>query len=84
MMIALNIYGLIVGSINALTGWNYGYLCRKPAEPSLLDFLGPWPWYLLSLEFIALATFLLLLLPWWIFDLSRRQNNLAAGRGQSH
>ena len=32
--------------------------------PSLLDFLGPWPWYLLSLELIALVSFFLLDLPW--------------------
>lgn len=64
MMIALNAYALIVGGINAVTGWNYGYLCRKPEMPSLLDFIGPWPWYLLSLEGIALLMFLLLDLPW--------------------
>ncbi len=60
MMAALNIYAVVVGSIDAITGWNYGYLCRKPAMPSLLDLLGPWPWYLLSLEAIAFLTFLIL------------------------
>jgi hypothetical integral membrane protein (TIGR02206 family) len=64
MMIALNIYALAVGTVNAIMGWNYGYLCRKPYAPSLLDFLGPWPWYLLSVELIALLTFLILDLPW--------------------
>lgn len=60
MMIALNAYALIVGILNAIAGWNYGYLCRKPVMPSLLDYLGPWPWYLLSLELIAFLTFLIL------------------------
>jgi len=60
MMIALNAYGLIVGTLNAIAGWNYGYLCRKPGMPALLDYLGPWPWYLLSLELIAFLTFLIL------------------------
>jgi len=60
MMVALNIYALAVGGINAVAGWNYGYLCRKPSMPSLLDWLGPWPWYLLSLELIAFLTFLIL------------------------
>ena len=64
MMIALNVYALAVGAINAATGWNYGYLCRKPAAPSLLDLLGPWPWYLLFLEGIALVTFIILALLW--------------------
>lgn len=64
MIIALNCYGLIVGVLNSLARWNYGYLCRKPSQPSLLDYLGPWPWYLVSLEAIAFLTFCLLLLPW--------------------
>ncbi|MBN2241140.1 MAG: TIGR02206 family membrane protein [Acidobacteria bacterium] len=64
MMVALNVYALALGAINALMDWNYGYLCGKPAAPSLLDLLGPWPWYLLSLEGIALLTFFLLFLPW--------------------
>jgi hypothetical integral membrane protein (TIGR02206 family) len=64
MMIALNLYAALVGAVNAIMGWNYGYLCRKPYAPSLLDFLGPWPWYLLSIELIALVTFLILYIPW--------------------
>jgi hypothetical integral membrane protein (TIGR02206 family) len=65
MMIALNCYALAVGAIDAIAGWNYGYLRRKPAGASLLDFLGPWPWYLLSLEAVALLMFLLFFLPWF-------------------
>ncbi len=66
MMAATNAYAGLIGAVDALFGWNYGYLCRKPAQPSLLDYLGPWPWYLVSLEFIALASFWLLDLPWRI------------------
>ena len=36
-----------------LNWWNYGYLCRQPAHQSLLGYLGPWPWYLASLELVA-------------------------------
>ena len=66
MMLALNVYGIAVGAIDALAGWNYGYLCHKPAVPSLLDFLGPWPWYLISIEGVALLSFVILYLPWRI------------------
>jgi hypothetical integral membrane protein (TIGR02206 family) len=64
MMIMLNCYAMFVGAIDAAFGWNYGYLCRKPGKASLLDFLGPWPWYLISLEFVSFLIFLLLYLPW--------------------
>jgi hypothetical integral membrane protein (TIGR02206 family) len=64
VMIVLNFYALMVGAVNAIMGWNYGYLCRKPHAPSLLDFLGPWPWYLISIELIALVSFLILYAPW--------------------
>jgi hypothetical integral membrane protein (TIGR02206 family) len=61
--LALNGYALLVGTIDALAGWNYGYLCDKPAHVSFLEFLGPWPWYLLVLEPIALLIFWALSLP---------------------
>lgn len=64
MLAAISVYALIVGGLNACFGWNYGYLCSRPAQASLLDYLGPWPWYLVSLELIAVASFWLLNLPW--------------------
>jgi hypothetical integral membrane protein (TIGR02206 family) len=61
---AVNVYAAVVGAVDAAFGWNYGYLCEKPAHPSLMDYLGPWPWYLLSLEAVAVVAFWLLDLPW--------------------
>jgi hypothetical integral membrane protein (TIGR02206 family) len=77
MMIALNAYALIVGMLDLAMGWNYGFLCRKPSEPSLFDVLGPWPWYLLSVEMIAVVTFLLLGLPWRLSGWMRTQKKAA-------
>jgi len=58
-----NVYMLVVFGLNMLLGSNYMYLAHKPATASAIDFLGPWPLYLLWLELIALALFLLMALP---------------------
>lgn len=49
---------------NSLTGTNYGYLNRKPDTGSILDPLGPWPWYLLLEAALILTAWALLTWPW--------------------
>jgi hypothetical integral membrane protein (TIGR02206 family) len=43
-----------------ITGGNYMYLRRKPSGGSILDALGPWPWYLLAAALLGLAMLLAL------------------------
>ena len=62
-MAVLNLYAGAMLLFNRLTGANYGFLCRKPDPPTLYDVLGPWPWYLASLEAIAWGLSFLFLLP---------------------
>jgi hypothetical integral membrane protein (TIGR02206 family) len=50
-------------SANRLLGSNFAFASRPPDNPSLIDHLGPWPWYLLAMQVIALAFFFLLALP---------------------
>lgn len=63
-MLALNILLPFVFWINSLVDGNYMFLQRKPAGGSLLDFLGPYPFYILSLEFVAFIIFIFL---WFLF-----------------
>ena len=59
----LNIYVVVAIAANALLGTNYGFLAGKPANPSILDHLGPHPGYIFWLEFVALSLFFMLALP---------------------
>ena len=68
---AWRIFGLtlawaaIAGLGNVITGGNYMYLRTKPAHGSLLNVMGPWPWYIASAAAVGLA---MLLGLQWIAD----------------
>jgi hypothetical integral membrane protein (TIGR02206 family) len=49
--------------VNRLTGGNYMFLAQKPENASLIDFLGPYPYYIFLLEGLALLLFWILWLP---------------------
>lgn len=42
---------------------NYGFLNAKPDVGTLFDHMGPWPWYLITLQVVAFSLYALLLLP---------------------
>ena len=60
-----NLYALFVGLVNLVTDSNFMYLCAKPRTPSLLDWFGPWPFYILGGELVAFVFF-------WVLDLPFR------------
>ncbi len=57
------IYFFSALATNTVLGTNYGFLSRKPDSATLLDHLGEWPVYLLSLQVLAAVLMTLLLLP---------------------
>ena len=62
-MLALNIYAVFIGIFNVIFKTNYMYLFAKPHSETLFTILGPWPWYIVSCDVVALILFLLLYLP---------------------
>jgi len=74
----LQVYAVATAVLNHLLDTNYGYLRHKPATPSLLDYLGPWPIYIGSLEALALVLFLLSYLPFAVADWMRRHPGASA------
>ncbi|WP_103110331.1 YwaF family protein [Brevibacillus reuszeri] len=62
-MVFLNVLLVIALLVNNWTGGNYLFVSHKPENASLIDFLGPYPWYILSLEGVAFALFTLLYMP---------------------
>jgi len=63
-----NFIVLIVGVINIILDSNYLFLCGKPMGTSktLFDFFGPWPWYLVTIEFLAITVFHIWYIPFWL------------------
>ncbi len=60
------ILAALVFLVNLGTGANYMYLMGPPERPSILDWLGGWPWSLLGLAGLATALILVCCAPFWV------------------
>ncbi len=61
--LALHLYAALIALFNIIFETNYFYICEKPTEASLLDYMGPWPLYVLVGDALGLLLFWLLWLP---------------------
>ena len=68
VLIGMNIYWAFTGIVNALIDSNYLYTGGKLETTSMLDILGPYPWYLLSIEALGIVFIVGLYLPFAIRD----------------
>jgi len=59
----LHLYAAAIGVFNFIFKTNYFFMCGKPGEPSLLDYMGPWPVYLVIADAVGLGLFWLLWVP---------------------
>ncbi|MCL1631194.1 TIGR02206 family membrane protein [Sporolactobacillus sp. CPB3-1] len=55
----VTLYGVLIFAVDRFLEANYLYLMHKPAV-SVLNWLGPWPWYLIWVEVMMLGEFHLL------------------------
>ncbi|MGB6267526.1 MAG: TIGR02206 family membrane protein, partial [Olleya sp.] len=70
--LVLQVYILIMISINYVFDTNYAYLNSKPISGSVLDYLGDWPNYVINIQLLLVPSFLLIYLP---FALRKRKLN---------
>jgi hypothetical integral membrane protein (TIGR02206 family) len=71
-------YTAVVGLADLVTGGNYMYLRQKPVSGSLLNFMGPWPWYIASGLLLAVVFLTILNAPFWL----ARRRLAASGAGE--
>jgi hypothetical integral membrane protein (TIGR02206 family) len=68
------VYFIITLAADKITGVNYGFLLHKPEAKTLLNILSDnHPLYLFEMHVLALAFFVVLYLPFAIYDLARRK-----------
>ncbi|KAA9015509.1 YwaF family protein [Niallia endozanthoxylica] len=64
LIVFINLLLPVILFVNKKTNGNYWFLRHKPEGPSLFDVLGPYPWYIFSLEGLLVG---LSLITWIIF-----------------
>jgi hypothetical integral membrane protein (TIGR02206 family) len=64
-------WAVTVFLFNLAAGTNYGYLNAKPPTASILDLLGPWPWYVVAEIAIVAVVWALVTWPWVALRRSR-------------
>lgn len=74
--IVTNAYALFVTPLNLLLDANYLYLRGKPEQATLMDYLGPWPWYILVCEALAFVLFVVCYSPFAFADRRQAQPSL--------
>ena len=65
-----------VFAVNLGLDTNYGYLNAKPRAASILDLLGPWPWYVVAEIVIITIAWALFTWPWVV---ARREASAESG-----
>jgi hypothetical integral membrane protein (TIGR02206 family) len=82
VFVATIAFTAVAGLADFITGGNYMFLRQKPTAGSLLNFMGPWPWYIGSGLFLAVVFLALLNAPfWWARRRVRAEATIVRGAG---
>jgi hypothetical integral membrane protein (TIGR02206 family) len=74
-------WGAFTMVFNSIAGSDYGFLNRKPVNGSMLDLLGPWPFYVLAEVVIVGVVWALMTWPW---ERKRQRQSSMAIAGETH
>jgi hypothetical integral membrane protein (TIGR02206 family) len=74
------LYAFIIFWFNQWLGSNYLFLAYKPPAVTLLDILGPWPWYILGIVLIGLVLVTALYWPFHVQDKHIKSKDFAPGK----
>ena len=69
-------YLAVALATNRIFHTNFGYLSAKPAKPSLLDLMGPWPVYIVEVAGLGVVLVLILYSPFYIADALNNRERL--------
>jgi hypothetical integral membrane protein (TIGR02206 family) len=58
------VWAAVTFTFNTFAGTDYGFLNRKPSTASLLDVMGPWPWYVFVAATLVVVVWILMTWPW--------------------
>lgn len=66
-VVAMNCCFPFITVLNYITGGNYWFVANKPRQDTLLDIMGPYPWYIIIAEMLGIVLFCIFLLPFELF-----------------
>ena len=66
------IYTGFIAIFNLIFNGNYLFICAKPENGSIMDVMGPWPWYILPLGIVSMMTFYIWYSPFAVRSLIQK------------
>jgi hypothetical integral membrane protein (TIGR02206 family) len=73
------VYAALITPVNIALKTNYLFLMHKPERASVIDYFGPWPWYIPVLGVAGAISFYVYYTPFAILDLVRRREGSGVG-----